>query len=345
MIRASVSLKPVIGAASVVSGVVEVDDVAGAVEGDGAGGGDGGDDGVIRQDDLAAKIEHGFVGEADRLAGALGERADGERAANAVVAIEDDGGGCADPLDHLVIICRAVENGGVEGAGRVDRGVLVGGDVFPVCRCVRADGRPWKLDHIKHAMAKAVQAAGLPTGRSFHGLRKPLTAHLADHGASDAEIEAVVPHTGNMTRLYRKQANQKRLASAAIARLPGRGRKLERSTPLGKSDTHPGRNEISSCYVPAGLEPAAPGLGIPGFCAKSIQSLCNHQASPTSISCGLPVSKTLLGCIYPSLIPPAYVPMTFSPGDTVVAWARFFPEFGLAGVRGAADLCGFYHTQ
>src|SRR5262249_17025072 len=39
----------------------------------------------------------------------------------------------------------------------------------------RADGQPWKIDHIKHAMTKAVRAVGLRPGLSFHGLRSGLT--------------------------------------------------------------------------------------------------------------------------------------------------------------------------
>jgi hypothetical protein len=41
-------------------------------------------------------------------------------------------------------------------------------------------------------------------------------------GATDAEMDAVVPHSdGRMTRFYRAQADQELLARAAIARLPG----------------------------------------------------------------------------------------------------------------------------
>ena len=56
-------------------------------------------------------------------------------------------------------------------------------DAAPVTEAVtiltRADGRPWKIDHVKHAFAKAVRAAWLPAGLSFHGLRKGITAALA----------------------------------------------------------------------------------------------------------------------------------------------------------------------
>ncbi len=84
----------------------------------------------------------------------------------------------------------------------------------------RADGRPWRADHFKHQLAAAVRSAGLH-GLSFHGLRKGLTSALAEAGATDAEIEAVIPHAdARMTRHYRRQADQAALARVAIARLP-----------------------------------------------------------------------------------------------------------------------------
>lgn len=83
----------------------------------------------------------------------------------------------------------------------------------------RADGRPWKADHFKHRFVAAVRAAGLPEGLSFHGLRKGFTAALAEGGATDAQIESLVPHSGNMTRHYRAAADQKVLARTAIGKL------------------------------------------------------------------------------------------------------------------------------
>lgn len=86
----------------------------------------------------------------------------------------------------------------------------------------RADGLPWQEDHFNHVFAKAIRAAGLK-GLSFHGLRKAASAGMAEHGASDAEIDSVLGHTDpRMTRHYRKQADQKRLAAAAIGRVPTR---------------------------------------------------------------------------------------------------------------------------
>jgi integrase len=55
----------------------------------------------------------------------------------------------------------------------------------------RADGQPWKIDHVKHAMAKkAVRKAGLRAGRSFHGLPSGLSVALAEGGASPKTTSA-----------------------------------------------------------------------------------------------------------------------------------------------------------
>jgi integrase len=90
----------------------------------------------------------------------------------------------------------------------------------------RKADKPWCVDTAQHAMARAVRTAGLTRtnesghGLSFHGLRKGLTAALAEAGSSDAEIESVIPHADhNLTRYYRKQADQRRMAETAIGRL------------------------------------------------------------------------------------------------------------------------------
>lgn len=86
----------------------------------------------------------------------------------------------------------------------------------------RADGQPWKVDHFNHAFAAAVKAAGLPAGLSFHGIRKGLMTELAEAGASDAELDAVVPHSDPRVRAsYRASADQRRLAKRAIGRIGG----------------------------------------------------------------------------------------------------------------------------
>jgi integrase len=83
------------------------------------------------------------------------------------------------------------------------------------------EGQPWTYDNIKHNMTKAVRAAGLRPGLSFHGLRKLCTASLAEAELTDAQIESVQPHADpKMTAYYRRSANQPRLAAAAIAAMP-----------------------------------------------------------------------------------------------------------------------------
>jgi integrase len=90
----------------------------------------------------------------------------------------------------------------------------------------RADGKPWGIDHFKHSFGVVAWTAGLP-GLSFHGLRKGLPAALANNGATDAEIEALIPHTdGRLTRHYRAEADQARLARSAIAKLPAAQAKI-----------------------------------------------------------------------------------------------------------------------
>lgn len=83
----------------------------------------------------------------------------------------------------------------------------------------RPNGRPWKIDHFNHAFAEAVAAAGL-AGLSFHGLRKGFMTWAAESGATDAEMDAVVPHADPRVRArYRAAADQKGLAKGLMGRL------------------------------------------------------------------------------------------------------------------------------
>jgi Site-specific recombinase XerD len=70
-------------------------------------------------------------------------------------------------------------------------------------------------------MRKAAKQAGLPPECVAHGLRKALLRRLAEHGATVSQIQAVSGHRtlGEVER-YTKQAEQQRLARAAIALLP-----------------------------------------------------------------------------------------------------------------------------
>lgn len=96
-------------------------------------------------------------------------------------------------------------------------------DSDAVTLLTRADGKPWKVDHFNHRFAAAVKAAGLPTGLSFHGIRKGVMIEMVEAGATDAELDAVVPHSDPRIRAhYRQQADQKKLAVTAIGRV-GKG--------------------------------------------------------------------------------------------------------------------------
>ena len=78
-----------------------------------------------------------------------------------------------------------------------------------------ADGKPMVKDSFGNWFSGVCAAAGVP-GRA-HGLRKALAVKLAENGATDSEIEAVL---GNqMASLYRRRASDKRLASTALKRL------------------------------------------------------------------------------------------------------------------------------
>jgi integrase len=78
-----------------------------------------------------------------------------------------------------------------------------------------ADGKPLVKDSFGNWFEVVCEAAGVP-GRA-HGLRKALAVKLAESGATDSKIEAVL---GNqMAGVYRRRASNKRLASTALARL------------------------------------------------------------------------------------------------------------------------------
>jgi integrase len=71
--------------------------------------------------------------------------------------------------------------------------------------------------------ADAIDAAGLPNECVLHGLRKTAARRLADADCTDAQIMAITGHrTSSMVRHYTKDADQKRLASAAIVKLENR---------------------------------------------------------------------------------------------------------------------------
>jgi integrase len=81
------------------------------------------------------------------------------------------------------------------------------------------DGRPWRAQTLNMGLMRALGRIGL-RGLNIHGLRKLAAVRLADAGASVHEIAAITGHASlSQVALYTKQADQERLARAAIHRL------------------------------------------------------------------------------------------------------------------------------
>jgi len=86
-------------------------------------------------------------------------------------------------------------------------------------------GRPWNAQRLSEMMRRALIRIGLP-GLGIHGVRKHVSARLANHGATTHEIAAVTGHrTLSMVEHYTRSADQERLAGSAVARLSQRPRK------------------------------------------------------------------------------------------------------------------------
>jgi integrase len=82
-------------------------------------------------------------------------------------------------------------------------------------------GRPIQRARASYLIAAAAKQAGLPSHCVAHGLRKAALRRLAEHGSTSKQIAAVSGHRtlGEIER-YTRQADQKRLAKAAIDQLP-----------------------------------------------------------------------------------------------------------------------------
>lgn len=82
-----------------------------------------------------------------------------------------------------------------------------------------AHDRPWRRDMLSMAVMRAAQAAGR-RGLNIHGLRKLAAVRLAEAGCSAHEISAITGHASlSQVALYTREADQTRLAKAAIVRL------------------------------------------------------------------------------------------------------------------------------
>lgn len=89
---------------------------------------------------------------------------------------------------------------------------------------VRPDGQPWDVLQFQTAMSKAIRAAGL-RGVVLHGLRATSATWLAEAGCTDSELQAIFGWTSTrMAAHYRRGADRKLQASAAIEKLAGRRR-------------------------------------------------------------------------------------------------------------------------
>lgn len=83
----------------------------------------------------------------------------------------------------------------------------------------RDDGRPVKDFELQREIRERLDALG-HTDYSFHGLRHATGTALAEKGATDREIMAILGHlTEQMVTKYTKRANQRRLAKAAMKKL------------------------------------------------------------------------------------------------------------------------------
>ncbi len=86
-----------------------------------------------------------------------------------------------------------------------------------------AFGRPFSVDGFSRWMRDAIAAAGLPLSCQPHGLRKAAGRRLAEAGCSANEIMAILGHkTLAEAERYTRDADQGRLAEAAVIKLEGR---------------------------------------------------------------------------------------------------------------------------
>jgi enterobacteria phage integrase len=81
-------------------------------------------------------------------------------------------------------------------------------------------GRPFTVDGFSGFMRAAIKAAGLPLECQPHGLRKAAGRRLAEAGCTAKQIMAILGHKSLAeAERYTRQADQERLATAAIKKL------------------------------------------------------------------------------------------------------------------------------
>lgn len=87
-------------------------------------------------------------------------------------------------------------------------------------------GRPWTANVLSAAFSREVKERGV-TGCTLHGLRKTAGAMLAEAGCSTKQIQSILGHTTlSEVERYTEEADQRKMATAAIRRLAGPSLKM-----------------------------------------------------------------------------------------------------------------------
>jgi integrase len=106
---------------------------------------------------------------------------------------------------------------------------------------------PSRYDGFSQWMRGAIASAGLPLECQPHGLRKAAGRRLAEAGCTAHEIMAVLGHkTLTEAERYTRDADQARLASAAVAKLEGRSANRTAQTTSGGLGSTPKTGEEST---------------------------------------------------------------------------------------------------
>lgn len=102
---------------------------------------------------------------------------------------------------------------------------LIAGETDRLTFLVTEAGKPFTPNGFYMRFRGWVEAAGLPAGRSPHGLRKAAATRLADAGCTPHQIAAITGHKSLAeVERYTRAADQKRLARSAAAHLGGHRR-------------------------------------------------------------------------------------------------------------------------
>ncbi len=107
-------------------------------------------------------------------------------------------------------------------------------------------GKPFTVDGFSQWLRDAIADAGLPLDCQLHGLRKVAGRRLAEAGATAKEVMAILGHTTLAeAERYTEDADQARLADAAISRLEGHKANTNSQTALtslGKARKEKGKS-------------------------------------------------------------------------------------------------------